>query len=146
MNLEQVWQQWHTYTPLLLGNRDQEIPFTIQYKLVSKGEGKRIEALDEAGIAEERGKFASLAESEPFNEEWEQMPPSWHRDILLFASHIGTIDNLTVNGEQVQTLPHLLTVLPSVQALYLIQELRSCILGIREDPEETAEEQKRIFR
>ena len=129
MDLSSYFSRWRTHTPTVLQDADTEgEPWTIQYKLVSKGEAARIHNLDAEGIAEEAKQWPDI--DAYLGEEWSRFPMAIQRDLLLFAGHVGTISNLTDGDKNITSVMELFALLNGVLASHVLRELNGCIVGV----------------
>ena len=130
MELGAVFSQWRTYTPKVFGNDQLGEPFTVQYKLASKGEAKRIEGLDAVGVDAEKDKFPTIEAH--VAHEWAEWGDNIKvkQDVLLIAAHVGSVDHCTDGETRVTDVFQLISLLNGIHGGQLMRELINVIIGL----------------
>ena len=126
MDLSTVFSQWRTFTPRTL-NRDQDQPFTIQYKLVSKNFLEQLDGWSSEELSAQVEKRPKLKEA--FGD-LDTSLDGVQKMAILLHDHTGSVDQLTVDGEPITTSMELFEALPAYAATALAIELQTtCVLA-----------------
>lgn len=133
MNLADVFNAWRTYTPETFNDLQKEDDrYTVQYKLASKGFLEQLNGYSVEELDAEIAKRPKIAEAFPGIESSVVMSK---RMAVLLHDHLGSVDNLEVNGTPITTAMELFAELAPYGYAELGMELYQVCQQARIEPE-----------